>query len=490
MPEVKTLVYIGAACALTTIAYVHYRDDAIGSTVQVDKSIRRGRYHVPFLGSLIAFVKYQDNLFDYVAEEVNSDELNRAVVLSLPFTPPFVFINDTKSYEYVMKTHFENYIKGDFMSIRLFNVFGNGIFNSDGDHWLFQRKVASRIFTTNAFKRIFETVFQDNGHQLLNLMKVSQEQQTTIDLHDILHRYFLDSFGKIAFGLDLKGLTMRDDEFALCFDKSQKHMAFRFYNPFWKLIELLNPKVKRDMKYVRKVAMDIVQDRKNSLEPMNDLLTSFMEYKTSDGAGLKDEELVDQVLNFIIAGRDTTAQTLSWVFYHLHKHPEINEKLRKEINSIMNDNDTVPTYEQVKNMKYALAVFHESLRVSPVVPIQSKTAVEDDLLPNGTVIQKGVTVMWSAYAMGQNENIWQNAKKFHPERWIENSYSQYQYPAFNAGPRVCLGKAFAELQGVFVLATILKHFQITLVEPHNVAYAVSLTLPMTKGLFCKVNKPI
>ena len=98
-------------------------------------------------------------------------------------------------------------------------------------------------------------------------------------------------------------------------------------------------------------------------------------------------------------------------------------------------------------------------------------------------------IAWFAYGMGRNPKIWDDPLSFKPERWLSGrNYTQYEYPAFNAGPRICLGKTLAELQGVLVLATITKRFKFELVNPSEVRPAFSLTLPMKNGLQTRVSR--
>lgn len=96
----------------------------------------------------------------------------------------------------------------------------------------------------------------------------------------------------------------------------------------------------------------------------------------------------------------------------------------------------------------------------------------------------GTLIGWFPYGMGRNERIWgDDASQFKPDRWLQGeTYSQYEYPAFNAGPRICLGKTLAELQGVLVLSTITKHFKFQLLDPSHIKQKISLTLPLLNGL--------
>jgi cytochrome P450 len=125
-------------------------------------------------------------------------------------------------------------------------------------------------------------------------------------------------------------------------------------------------------------------------------MSLFMTYKDEDGKELTDNQLVDQVINFLIAGRDTTAQAISWTLFCLFKNPKCLITLVEEVDGIMGESE-IPTYDQVKAMKYAKAVMLETLRMYPSVPKSEKMAINDDVLPDGTVIKAGTFFNWSAY---------------------------------------------------------------------------------------------
>ena len=323
------------------------------------------------------------------------------------------------------------------------------------------------------------------------------ESGQIVDLQALFFKFTLDGFAKIGFNVDLNCMQQEESvPFAAAFDRCQGAIEYRFLSPLWRIVELCTPygfRIKRDMALTRDFCNTLVKARVTSQEKSatSDLLTMFMKLKSADGSPLyTEEELASLVLNFIVAGRDTTAQALSWTMYYLSKNPRVKQKLVEEIQSVLSDSDR-PDYEQIKQLAYAKAVFMETLRLSPSVPKQLKTAVADDILPNGTHIPKGACLVYTAYALGRSKEIWgDDALEFKPERWldVQKQPSQFQYLVFNAGPRVCLGKSLAEMEGVFILVSFLKKFDYDVVRPEMVHYANSLTLPMRDGLAVKIKK--
>lgn len=166
----------------------------------------------------------------------------------------------------------------------------------------------------------------------------------------------------------------------------------------------------------------------------------------------------------MIAGRDTTAQQLTWQFYSLMSNPRTMKNLVKEVDIVLQGSDRY-TYETIMNeLPYMKAVFHETLRLYPPVPKNVKTAVEDDVLPGGVKVYKGDVIGISSYCLGRNKAVWgEDAELFVPERWLVDDQdkehhhqgndkankspfgkfraeSPYKFTSFNAGPRLCLGQ--------------------------------------------------
>ncbi|CAO3607772.1 unnamed protein product [Cunninghamella blakesleeana] len=410
---------------------------------------------------------------------------------------------DPRNVEHILKTNFENYAKGPKLNEASGDLLGHGIFNANGEIWKYQRKTASHIFNVKNFRDHFTQVFLDHIHYIQeNMLDVASKNGSTVDFHDIMFRFTLDSFVKLSFGVDLHALSTKGKvPFASSFDEVQQNTFLRFVNPTYriteKFTELFMPwktSIKQHLKIIDDFAYGVIQQRRkeiNSGEDFNDLLSKFMVAKNENGELLNDTELRDVVLNMVIAGRDTTAQALSWTFYLLMQTPRVEEKLLQEIKDCLPEdleNDPAALYEAIKNMKYAHAVFYEVLRLYPSVPNNQKFALNDDVWPDGTHIKKGDYVLWSPYASGRNAHIWgADAKQFKPERWINeqgeiNRETQGKWPAFHGGPRVCLGQNLATLEALVAITSLVRRYKFSLVPGQEVTYQVSLTLPMKDGL--------
>ncbi|KAI9265171.1 cytochrome P450 [Phascolomyces articulosus] len=462
----------------------------------------------PIVGGLIHQLKNKDVLLDDVVEAMRKyDALTvYATALGLPST---VMTTDPDNVEYLLKGNFSNYVKGPQMLSAMGDLFGHGIFVANGTQWKWQRKAASLIFNVVNFRDYFSEV----DLMSTRIFDKKAENGRSMDFHDVIYKFTLDSFVLIGFGKQLNALLSKDKvPFAASFDICQTNCFERFVDPFTNLRDMLKPilqpgslRIKQHLEIIDDFAYTLIRERREQMKSggeFKDLLSRFMNAKNENNETLSDKELRDTVLNFIIAGRDTTAQALSWTFYNLMLHPRVEAKLLDEIKQYipgeMQSLDAPEVYEIIKKMTYAHAVFYEAgslmhnkinvLRLYPSVPNNVKVALEDDVFPDGTIIKKGDSVGWSTYAMARNEKLWgSDAKSFKPERWLSEDgelkrESAGQWPVFHAGPRICLGQHLATLEALIAIVMLLKRYKFSLVPSQTITYDLSLTHPMRYGM--------
>ncbi|KAF9170557.1 hypothetical protein BGX21_009286 [Mortierella sp. AD011] len=435
-------------------------------------------------------------------------------------------INSPEMIEHILKNNFENYEKGPVINENLRQALGNGIFNSDGALWKFHRKTASHVFSTKIYRSLIDGPFQTHTGQLISILDKAATDGTAVDLHALFLRLTLDTFAELSFGLDINSLGKEGkDEFGAAFDYAVVQTDARFMNPFWRITEKFTPgyfKMKRAIATVDSYAYNAIDGRRKETAEearirqgpsgREDLLDLFMKYRDENGRALNDVELRDVFISFIIAGRDTTAQALSWMYYEVMRNPVVEQNIWKEIEQV----GTKPNYEMLmKDMRYTNAVFLEALRLYPPVPRNLKEAVNDDVLPNGTKVQAGDFILFSTYSIGRNTSVWgPQARDFMPERWLEGSAeavekgglsnnafpaehvhaklrkeSQFKFSSFNAGPRICLGQTFATLEALTVINMLSSRFKFTLAPGQAPAVEkTSLTLPMKRPLLVNVTR--
>lgn len=303
--------------------------------------------------------------------------------------------------------------------------------------------------------------------------------------------------------------------FSKAFDLASGAIGDRFQNPFWKIKEfILGASLRRAVSEVKRFGNDIVcsavekRAKSNGAEKkptkkldtlQDNLINSLLDH-------IQDPQVVaDAAMNYLSAGRDTTAQSLTWTLYLLLRHPQHQEALVEEVargfpSALPSSSLRGINYESVlpTSLPYAHSIFTESLRLYPPVPFELKECISPTTFPDGTWLPEGSVVIWVPWAMGRSRRIWgEDSERFKPSRWLNASgsialqKSAYEFPVFNAGPRSCLGKKLAELLAVAVLARLMWRYDFNEALEKELGGCGaggerksqnSLTLPMEGGL--------
>jgi len=211
----------------------------------------------------------------------------------------------------------------------------------------------------------------------------------------------------------------------------------------------------------------IVQERKQSnYEEKDDLLSLYVKTAIANKKSYMMEEgyLVDTILNFMIAGRDTTACTLTNMFKFISLHPEVEQKMLEELDRVVGRENNV-TWDNIRELRYCGACFNECIRMYPPVPGDGRAAINDDVLPSGIHIKAGSQVILPIFSIGRDPHLFNDPNKFIPERWLEEDKptrrpDEYVLPVFWGGPRLCLGKDMARLEALSITYTVLKKYRV------------------------------
>ncbi|KAJ4956547.1 hypothetical protein NE237_013330 [Protea cynaroides] len=466
---------------------------------------KKQRYH-PVAGTIFNQLLNFNRLHDYMTELGAKYGTYR---LLSPFRNE-VYTADPANVEYILKTNFPNYGKGWYNYSILSDLLGDGIFTVDGEKWRHQRKVSSYEFSAKVLRDFSSVVFRRNAVKLARKLSEAATSNETFNIQDLLMKSTLDSIFKVGFGVELDSMEGSIDgtKFANAFDDSSELTIWRYVDILWPIKKHLNigseAALRKNLQvidnFMYKLINTRIEQNKNSLGDASllkkdDILSRFLELNETDPKYLRDI-----VLNFLVAGRDTTATTLSWFLYMLCKHPHIQEKIAKEIKEAtsMNENKSFDefaaslTEENLDKMQYLYAALTETLRLYPAVAVDGKICFSDDTLPDGYNLRKGDFIAYQPYVMGRMKFIWgEDAEEFKPERWFDaDGVFQHESPskftAFQAGPRICIGKEFAYRQMRIFSALMLGWFVFKLSdETKPVHYRTMLNLHIDGGLYLR-----
>ncbi|CAH2060450.1 unnamed protein product [Thlaspi arvense] len=404
--------------------------------------------------------------------------------------------------EHILKTRFHNYPKGKQFSVILGDLLGRGIFNSDGDTWRFQRKLASlelgsvsvRVFAHEIVKTEIET------RLIPVLTSFSTNPSSVLDLQDVFRRFSFNTISKLSFGFDADCLRLPfpTSEFAVAFDAASTLSAKRALAPFpllWKIKRIFKigseKELKESINVINRLAGDLIKQRRLSglTGKKNDLISRFMAVLAEDD----DEYLRDIVVSFLLAGRDTVAAGLTGFFWLLTHHPKVENRIKEELDRVMGPgfDSVTSSCDEMRDMNYLHAALYESMRLYPPVQFDSKFALNDDVLADGTFVKRGTKVTYHPYAMGRMARIWgPDYQEFKPDRWLDNQgkfrpENPVKYPVFQAGARVCVGKEMAIMEMKSIAVAMIRKFKMQVAGPGStemLRFAPGLTATVNGGL--------
>jgi cytochrome P450 len=195
------------------------------------------------------------------------------------------------------------------------------------------------------------------------------------------------------------------------------------------------------------------------------------------GAGLDDSQLRNETITFLLAGHETTANALTWIFYLISQHPAVEQLLLEEINNVLAGK--TPTLADIPQLPYTKSVIQESMRLYPPIWIIERRVIQQDVIC-GYTLPAGSAVVISPYALHRHPTFWQEPEKFDPTRF--HAGVPEAYIPFGAGPRFCIGNEFAMLEAQLITVMVLQAFQLKLPPGHPVEPQPDITLRSKHGM--------
>jgi cytochrome P450 len=243
-----------------------------------------------------------------------------------------------------------------------------------------------------------------------------------------------------------------------------------------------NLRFERAARQLDEIIYRIIEHRRGSGEVTGDLLSMLMQAEDVDGSQMTPQQLRDEAMTIFLAGHETTANVMAWTWYLLSQNPEAEARLHAELDSVLGGR--TPTAGDLPQLPYVDAVITESMRLFPPAWIVGRSAIAPFTLGDYS-FPTGTTVLMSQWVMHRHPAYFAEPLSFRPERWLDGLAKQipaYAYFPFGGGPRVCIGKGFAQMEAALLLATIGQQFAFRLVPGHPVEPQPSITLRPRHGL--------
>lgn len=473
------------------------------------------RYENPsgFLGYSKAFLKNLLRLNDWFDEITKGSGVSKMFGVRFEPQQVWLIVHDPACINHFLKDAAHLYTKPSddkFLMMKFVRMWiGDGIFTfqhgvgapDKGKSWLTQRKIAANIFSKANFQRNMGEVFTEKARRLVMLLQIPASRGECVDIQRLFFAFTMDSIMRIFFNEDVDTMDGTECTYGSAFDEAHRSMI-AYLRPSAAFLQLLSylpwplggtnglaielhgkynlhfQNFQRAIETLTKESDRLVTACRNdpNLAERKDLLALFVQ---AEEEHFTDKYLRDMVLNFIIAGRDTTACLLSWMLYVLCMNPEVQANLIAEIDE--KQVREAPTLKSLSAsaMPYLHGVLYEVLRLYPPVPRDNKVAMADDTFPDGTRIPKGTSCIWCPYCMGRDAARYPEPQAVKPERWIPfTAPAPHEFPVFQAGPRICLGIDMALFEAKLVAVMLLKEFSFDLKpgEAENISYATTLTM--------------
>jgi cytochrome P450 len=402
-------------------------------------------------------------------------------------TAPVVVMTDPEAIQYVLKSRPEKFRRSAMMDEVMQEMSIHGVFNAEGEDWKNQRKLVSQALNLNHVKSFFPALVGITNKLLQRWRKYS-DSNSDVEIKSELMRYTVDITSNLAFGYDMNTLEKEhdiiQDHLEVIFPALFKRINLPI--PYWRYFKLPADKnLEKSLRAIHDTIKPIISETRTKLaenvhlknNPENFLQALIA--SSGPGDDLSDKVLTGNVLTMMLAGEDTTAHTLTWIFYFMHLHPEVQVKMQQEADSVLKEDNTLQHYDDQARLQYIEAVAHEAMRLKPVGPLMFFDTL-DDVVVEGVEIPKGTGVFLQTQYAAISEKHFSHSDRFFPERWLGNVcpvHNERAFVPFGAGPRFCPGYHLAMLEIKAILAMVCKNFVVKMVSnPEGVKEILAFTM--------------
>lgn len=386
--------------------------------------------------------------------------------------------------QHILRDNHQNYVKSPAYQ-RLALVLGQGLVTAEGEHWRRQRQLIQPVFTPRHVNTFAETMCT-HIRAFLNRWRHLDNGQV-LDISQEMMRLTLDVIADTMFGADVSDavpvVRAALDE---VMQFARARMALAFYPERW-IPTPAGRRFTRAVAALDEIVYRFIEERRREGTDREDLLGLLMRATyEDDGTFMDDKMLRDEVMTIFLAGHETTATALTWIWMLLSQHPDVRRRLYAELDHALDGR--LPTLDDVPRLRYTEAVVKEAMRLYPPAWIVGREARHDDVVM-GYHIPAGMFVVTSQYVTHRHPAFWDNPEGFDPDRWLDEARQpkhRFAYFPFGGGPRICIGKHFAMLEIMLVLASLAQFYELDLMPGRPIELHPSVTLRPAHGMMMRL----
>ncbi|WP_077001248.1 cytochrome P450 [Variovorax sp. KK3] len=383
----------------------------------------------------------------------------------------FVVISNPATVAGVLRDRPDGFQRGAKLNAAARSLGFNGLFTVNGDEWRRHRPMVLRGLDPTHIKAFHPTLVRVT-ERFANRWRRAAEAAQPIDLQADLMRYTVDVTAGLAFGTDINTIESDEEVIQTHLDKLLPALAKRVLSPLPRWLTRRDPAVAEGLAAVHEAVSGFIAAARRRLadepglrEQPRNLIEAMVAERDRPGSDLSDEDLSGNMLTMLLAGEDTTANTLAWMIWLLHRHPEAAQRAAEEVHRVLGA-EAHPTHEQLAQLDFVEACAHETMRLKPVAPLLIQEAVRDTVV-DGVEVPAGTPVMCLMRPGAVSAANFADPQAFRPERWLAGdgpgraagSAKRVAMP-FGAGPRTCPGRYLALSEIKMVAAMLLRHFDI------------------------------
>jgi cytochrome P450 len=407
-------------------------------------------------------------------------------IVRLRFLGRLTYLLSSPDYiEYVLVNNNRNFTKSRARYLHRFRqemmLIGNSLLASEGEFWRRQRRLSQPAFHRQRINAYGEVMVSCTERML-----ATWRDGETCDVHQEMMSLLLEIVARTLFDAGIAGKTGEVKEALRRISKTLGgqgggiQLQEGYYGMLLQFLGYL--RFLKALRQLDKITYSIINERRSSGENSDDLLSTLLHFQDEDGNRMSDRQLRDEVVAMFFAGYETTANSLSWTWYLLSQHPEVETKLLAELQEVLGNR--VPTVEDLHRLQYTKMVVKESMRLYPPVWSIGREALKECEI-GGYQVPAGTQLLLAQWVVHRDPRYFDDPEVFSPGRWEDESAKgipKYAYFPFGGGPHLCIGSSFAMMEATLVLATIAKKFQLKLVSEQQAIPQPSITLHPTGGL--------
>ena len=393
---------------------------------------------------------------------------------------PTLLLSHPEHFEEVLVKKHQSFGKNRFFWRQVTAIFGHGLLTSEGEFWRQQRRLSAPAFSGRRLDSYGEVMVRLT-QQMLDGWVAGQPR----DLHADMMGLTLRIAAKTLFDSEVEQDVAAVDH---AINTLAAEITSRFSRPFVIPDAVPLPghiRYRRALRQVETVVSRIVAERRANPGDRGDFLSMLLSARDEHGQPMSDRQIRDEAVTLLLAGHETTALTLSWTFYLLGQHLEIDRPVGAEVQEVLGGR--AATVADLPQLRFTEQVVTEAMRLYPPAWTIGREAIEDCTI-GGYPVAKGTTIYMSPWVVHRDERFFEDPLQFRPERWsgdLAHRLPRFAYMPFGGGPRICIGNRFAMMEAVLLLATIMQRFRLEWVDERPIEPMPSITLRPTGGVWVR-----